>query len=180
MYIPIFTPQIQVVPGTHKQTHVICFPEPSQMFQDETRSSIVQLSLSANCDFVRASGLHKDDPARAPTLHLAMGKRLREKERWLALEPPDQLGAWQAELAMASYHSQLGDMTTAFNVLLEIRKCAPTSSEVFRLANHNLVSMRNQARKFLPDHVLYSDTPTTDELEVVGKFWEYYMQLPDA
>jgi len=179
MYVPVFQVVAVCVPGTMKQTQCVIIPRADTMFKDATRMAIVQLALSANQDFLQASVLDKANPARKEKLQVAMTKRLSEKTQWLALEIPDFNGAWKADLAMAAYHNQLGEMTTAFDVLMKIRQDAPQSSEVWRLAVYNLVSLRNQARRFLPAQMSYSDRPTDDDLVIVRNFWEWVVKLPD-
>jgi len=180
MYVPIFQVVAVCVPGTMNQTQCVLIPRGDTMFKDATRTAIVQLALSANQDFLQASLLDKANPARDEKLHVAMAKRLSEKAQWLALEIPDFNGAWKADLAVAVYHNQLGEMTKAFDVLMKIREDAPQSTEVWRLAVYNLVSMCNQARRFLPAEMSHSDRPTNDDLAIVRNFWEWYMRLPDG
>lgn len=178
--MPIFQVEAVCVPGTLHQTQCVLIPRKENMFKDAARAAIVQVALSANQNFLEASMLDKTDPARKEKLLAAMAKRCSEKTQWLALEVPDLYGAWKADLAMAAYHNQLGEMLKAFDVLMELRQNAPHSSEVRRLAVHNLVSMRNQARRFLPATHSYSDNPTDDDLKIVRTFWEWFMQLPGS
>jgi len=178
MSVPRHYHYLHAVAGTLQQTQVVVYRHESEMFKDPARLAIVDLSLSANNDFLSASIMAENDPRRAALLQTAIAKRLDEKRQWLEMQPPDVLGAFQADLALASYHNQAGDMVKSFDFLMEIRAGAPSGSMVYQMALKNLMAMRETTSVFFRGAV-WSDPATTDELGRLRQFWVQYMALPD-
>jgi hypothetical protein len=166
--------QTHIVRGACKTTHVARFPAASEMFQDEARQQIVKISLLAHRLFLEASLLPENDPRRLVILEQAIDTRLQEKARWLAMEPADQDGAWKADLAIASYLGQSGNMVAALELFVCICKCAPRQSLVYQAANSNLKQMFLQVRSHVADVGVVGDTLSTLQLDAVRAFWVHH------
>jgi len=168
-----------VVPGILKVVNTIA-PAEGRPFQDEFRISIVELSKSANKDFINATLLHAEDTARLRLLETAIEKHLLEKARWLALSPPDHRGGLIADLAISTYQRERGEVLKAFHMLMEIRASTSidsSDSDLHNMAMHNLKAMCDQAVAFFPAPIVWSSPPTTEQLLIQRKFWVYFMTL---
>lgn len=160
---------VLVVPGIDNHVHCVCYPPSSKMFKDVTRRNIVNLSLSANEDFVAASLLDKKQEHRKHLLEQAISKRIEEQALWKALDPPDLIGAWKADLAISAYHHQNDDMVSALDALMNIYENAPRESPVWQMCLLNLNTLMNQLQPFFPD-APRSNPPTTLQLMRVRQF----------
>jgi hypothetical protein len=145
------------------------------MFQDEARQQIVKISLLAHRFFLEASLLSENDPHRLAILKKAIDLRLQEKARWLAMEPADQDGAWKADLAIASYLGQSGNMLAALELFVSICECAPKNALVYQAANSNLKQMFQQVRSHVADVGIVGDTLSTLQLDAVRAFWMHML-----
>jgi len=166
--------QTHIVRGACKTTHVARFPAASEMFQDKARQQIVKISLLAHALFLEASLLPENDPRRLLILEQAIDTRLQEKARWLAMEPADQDGAWKADLAIASYLGQSGNMVGALELFVCICKCAPRHTLVYQAANSNLKQMFLQVRSHVADVGIVGDTLSTLQLDAMRAFWVHH------
>ena len=163
--------QTHIVRGAYKTTHVVRFPMAGEMFQDETRQQIVNISLMAHGFFLEASLLDEENPARLAILRQAIETRQQEKARWLALQPPDEDGAWKADLAIASYLGQSGKMVAAFDQFMRIRTGAPENSLVCQTATANLKQMFEQVRSQIGEVGPLGEALSTEQLKAVRDFW---------
>jgi len=163
--------QTHIVRGACKTTHVARFPAASEMFQDEARQQIVKVSLLAHRFFLEASLLDEQDPNRLVILKQAIETRLHEKALWLAMKPADEDGAWKADLAIASYLGQSGNMVAAFDLFMCIRNGAPKHSLVCQTAIGNLKQMFQQVRSHVVDVGTVGDALSTEQLNAVRDFW---------
>jgi len=170
---------VHSVQGAYKTEHVARFPCPTEMFQDDVRREIVQISLDAHNLYSKASLLAESDSARTILLNVAINLRKEEASRWLALLPPDQDGAWKANLAIATYLCQKKDMVAAYDMLQSVYTGAPAESLVCKAATHNLTQMFEQIRSQLPGDCTFSAVPSMQQLACVRAFWVWENSLPE-
>jgi len=170
---------VEVVKGAWKITHTTLFPCAEEMFQDGPRREIVDISLQANKLYLEASLLEETDPARAILLDEAINLRSDEKRRWLALQPPDQHGAWQADLAIATYLSQKKNMVAAYDMLMSVHVGAPTDSLVYKTATQNMTQMFVQIRPWLTGGCTFSEMPSKEQFACIRTFWAWVESLPE-
>jgi len=171
---------VEVVQGAWNTKQIVVFPSVGEMFKDATRKKIVDYSLIAHGVFVNATAMHVSDPKRVSQLKLAIQMRVVEKEGWLALTPPDFEGGWKADLAIASYLCESGDMVAAFDTLVKIRAEATVGSSVHHMAVQNLNSMYKQVRPQLPAHETQVGPLSAEVLVLMRQFWEWMASLPDG
>ena len=170
---------VEVVKGAGNITHTTRFPCAEEMFKDGPRRAIVDISLQANQHYLEASLLQETDPARAILLDKAINLRSDEKRRWLALQPPDQHGAWQADLAIATYLSQKKNMVAAYDMLMSVHVGAPTDSLVYKTATQNMTQMFVQIRPWLTGGCTFSEMPSKEQFACIRTFWAWVESLPE-
>ena len=145
----------QVVLGNFKTRHVSYLPCAEEGFKDHVRSEIVETSMRAHNLYLKASLLPETNLVRIILFDEAVQIRLDERARWLALEPPDQDGAWKADLAIATYFCQKNEMVAAYDMLMSVRTGAPKNWLVYKVATKNLTQMFLQARSQLSVQCFY-------------------------
>jgi len=168
---------VHTVQGAYKTEHTARFPCQAEMFQDDMRREIVQISLDAHTLYSKASDLEETDSARMIMLNMAINLRKAEASRWLALLPPDQDGAWKANLAIATYLCQKKDMVAAYDMLMSVYTEAPAESLVCKAATHNLTQMFEQIRSQLSGDCTFPTVPSMEQFDRVRVFWVWVESL---